>query len=99
MRSSRGAQVALAWVAFLIVAAPAAWSQAPYPLVDGEIAVTCFSGFNVPFDPSSGINTAGFVAAVMDTRIPPVSPTPTPVPGTNWPVQAFHNEFTPSTAG
>ena len=68
-------------------------ATATYPMVDGELAATCFSGFNVPNNPSSGINTNGFVLAVADVRIPPCCANPVPVLDTNWLAPMFHNEF------
>ncbi|MCG8406503.1 MAG: dockerin type I repeat-containing protein [Phycisphaerales bacterium] len=83
---------------FLGTAPPtAAQSPATFPMVDGELAATCFSGFNLPNNPSSGVNASGFVVAVIDARIPPCCANPVPVVDTNWPAPMFHNEF-PVTA-
>ena len=76
----------------LAMALTCAAQTADFPLQDGEAVVTCFSGYNIPFDPSSGVDPDGFVTAVVDVRLPPVSG-PFPLLGTAWAPPDFHNEI------
>ncbi len=51
--------------------------QPPFRRLCGQAAVTCFSGFNNPVNPSSGVNLNGPVAAVYDVRNHAAAPTGT----------------------
>lgn len=80
-------------LALVMVGAPAQAQYATFPMVPGEMAVTCFSGLlqnsqPFPHDPD------GPVLAVIDGRIPPVDVlSPIPVLDTNWNALAYHNEL------
>lgn len=70
-----------------------AGNPADFPMQQGEMAGTCFSGPFDPGNPSIVLDTAGFVVSVIDSRIPPVGANPVPVVDTNWLAPMFHNEF------
>jgi hypothetical protein len=73
---------------------PNGFPQAALPLECGGGVATCFSGFLIPFDPGAGVDTAGFVVALVDFRDPAVN---SPGTGQNWCAPMLHNEF-PVTA-
>lgn len=83
--------------AFGQVLCPGGVNDAKFPMEFGEAAVTCFGGYNNPFDPGSGVNQAGYSLVVVDVRVPPVltyaPPVPIPVLGTNWCAPRYYNEM------
>lgn len=76
----------------LVRVVPSTAMPAQYPLQPGEAAASCFSGFVVYNNPSSGIDPTQFVLAVADVRDPKAD---NAVPGANWLARMFHNEFDP----
>lgn len=72
-------------------------NPAAFPMEECELATTQFGGHLQPGNPQAGPDPAGRVAAVYDTRLPPVGANPVPVPGTIWPAPEFHNQFAPTT--
>ncbi len=86
---------AMVFGAFAVAGSSIAQTEATLPIECGYSAVTCFSGWNTPFDPFSGINLDAPSAGVIDTRIPgALVPDVGPGPN-NWPAAMFHNDFGP----
>ena len=92
---SRGVLFLFVMAGLALACAPMASAQpySTFPMVPGELSVTCFSGLTdnqAPFDPDPN----GFVMGVIDSRLPPVDAnSPIPALDVNWGALMYHNEL------